>query len=170
VPRRAIAAVAGTVTGLALVLSFKTPHRAAHAGATPVATTPTTGPGDAGPFGREDPEGTPASTQPGPATTGGGSAAVSYKDGTQPGAVVQTEFGDLQVQVTTKDGKITDVTTLATPWDRRRSEEINSYATPILHDEVLAAQSARIDTVSGATITSDAYEQSLQAALDSLRS
>jgi uncharacterized protein with FMN-binding domain len=62
-------------------------------------------------------------------------------------------------------GKVADVVALQLPTGRR-SGQISSYAAPILHDEALQAQSASIDTVSGATYTSDAYAQSLQAALD----
>ena len=79
------------------------------------------------------------------------------------------KFGDVQVRVTLDNGRITDVQPLKMPSDRRRSAEITQAATPILHDEVLQAQSAVIDLVSGATYTSDAYAQSLQAALDQSR-
>ena len=51
------------------------------------------------------------------------------------------------------------------PYDRARSAEISQYVAPVLRSEALAAQGAQIDTVSGATYTSDAYAQSLQAAL-----
>jgi uncharacterized protein with FMN-binding domain len=52
------------------------------------------------------------------------------------------------------------------PFDRPRSAEISQYASPRLHDEVLQAQSAQIDSLSGATYTSDSYAQSVQSALD----
>jgi uncharacterized protein with FMN-binding domain len=68
--------------------------------------------------------------------------------------------------VTLSDGKITDVRALQYPDGNDRDQEINSYALPELHDQVLAAQSADIDGVSGATVTSLGYTQSLQAALD----
>jgi uncharacterized protein with FMN-binding domain len=84
------------------------------------------------------------------------------------GSVISTRFGDVQVSVTVEGGsKITDVQALQYPSRDRRSQSINSRAIPALRQEVLAAQSANIDVVSGATITSGAYEQSLQAALDS---
>jgi Uncharacterized protein conserved in bacteria len=67
------------------------------------------------------------------------------------------------------NGKITDVQPLQMPFDRRRSEEITQIVTPMLHDEVLQAQSGQIDLISGATYTSDAYQRSLQAALDQSR-
>ena len=62
-------------------------------------------------------------------------------------------------------GKLTDVVALELPTGRR-SGQISNYAAPILRQEALQAQSAKIDLVSGATYTSDAYTQSLQAALD----
>jgi uncharacterized protein with FMN-binding domain len=70
------------------------------------------------------------------------------------------------VQVTVVAGKVTDATAVVYPSGNGRDAEINSYALPILHDEVLKAQSAQIDMVSGATVTSDGYVQSLQSALD----
>jgi uncharacterized protein with FMN-binding domain len=70
------------------------------------------------------------------------------------------------VQIRVTSGKITDIVALQLPSGDSRDEEINSYAVPQLREEVLTAQSARIDTVSGATYTSEGYRQSLQAALD----
>jgi uncharacterized protein with FMN-binding domain len=52
------------------------------------------------------------------------------------------------------------------PQDRSRDVEINSYAIPILNQEAVAAQSARIDVVSGASYTTDGYQRSLQSAID----
>jgi uncharacterized protein with FMN-binding domain len=65
--------------------------------------------------------------------------------------------------------RIVDVKALQLPHDRARSQEISSQAAPLLHDEVLQAQSARIDTIGGATYTSDGYARSLQSALDRAR-
>ncbi|KAA9158095.1 FMN-binding protein [Amycolatopsis acidicola] len=81
------------------------------------------------------------------------------------GSTVDTEFGPYQVQVTFEGTKITDVKIIDEPGDRR-SQRIASSAEPTLKEEALQAQSAKIDTVSGATITSEAYAQSLQAAID----
>lgn len=75
-------------------------------------------------------------------------------------------FGDVQVKVIVQGGRVTDVQTPRMPFDRPRSAEISQEAAPLLHDEVLQAQSAQIDSLSGATYTSDAYTQSLQSALD----
>jgi uncharacterized protein with FMN-binding domain len=82
------------------------------------------------------------------------------------GDVVPTRFGDVQVRVIESGGKITDVQALQLPFDRRRSNEISQFVEPILRSETLQAQGAQIDTVSGATYTSEAYDQSLQSALD----
>jgi uncharacterized protein with FMN-binding domain len=71
----------------------------------------------------------------------------------------------VEVQITVSGGKVTDVVALQLP-SGGRSGRISSYAEPSLHSEALSAQSAQIDGVSGATYTSEAYAQSLQAALD----
>jgi uncharacterized protein with FMN-binding domain len=82
------------------------------------------------------------------------------------GTVVSTRWGPVQVQVTISAGRITDVTALQYPQGNGRDVQINNRALPILHDRVLAAQSADIDVVTGATVTSEGYIASLQAALD----
>ena len=86
--------------------------------------------------------------------------------GTYDGDIVQTRFGTVQVQITVKAGAITDVTALKLTDHEGRSVQISNYAAPILRSEVLQAQSADVQTVGGATVTSDAYLTSLQAALD----
>jgi uncharacterized protein with FMN-binding domain len=119
--------------------------------------------------------GTSASTSTGAAgSTGtssgsagtGNTGAAAKAAGTFPGAVVQTRFGAVQVQITVQSGKITDVTALQLTDAERKSIQISNRAAPLLRTEVLAAQSADVQTISGATITSDAYLSSLQAALD----
>jgi uncharacterized protein with FMN-binding domain len=85
---------------------------------------------------------------------------------TYAGQAVSTRYGDVQVQITVQNGKITDVAALHLTDAEMRSQMISANAAPILRSEVLQAQSANVQTVSGATITSDAYLQSLQAALD----
>jgi uncharacterized protein with FMN-binding domain len=82
------------------------------------------------------------------------------------GAVAQTEWGPVQLQLGVSNGKITKVTVLQYPNGSGKDQEINSYALPILTQETLDAQTANIDMVSGATVTSDGYLQSLQSALD----
>ena len=82
------------------------------------------------------------------------------------GDVVSTAYGPVQVEVTLRAGRITQARALARPSGNGRTEEINSYAIPQLDQETIAAQGSQIDTVSGATFTSEGYRQSLQSALD----
>lgn len=98
--------------------------------------------------------------------TGSGSTSTSFKDGTYTGTTAVTRFGNVQVQVTIAGGKITDVTALQLTDQDGRSVQISAQAAPLLQQEALTAQSATIDTVSGATYTSEGYIQSLQSALD----
>ena len=104
-------------------------------------------------------------TAPSTTETGAASAAAA-SDGTWAGSTVSTRFGDVQVQVTISGGAITDVTALQLTDHDNRSVQISNRAAPILRDEVLQAQSSSVSLVSGATYTSAAYLQSLQAALD----
>jgi uncharacterized protein with FMN-binding domain len=99
--------------------------------------------------------------------SGGAAAGASAKaGGSYTGTAVQTRFGTVQVQVTVKGGVITEVTALQLTDAEQRSVQISNRAAPVLRSEVLEAQSADVQTVSGATVTSDAYLTSLQAALD----
>ena len=82
------------------------------------------------------------------------------------GATVQTDFGPYRVEVLFTGNKITDVQLITEPSDRH-SQRIATNAASTLREEALQSQNAKIDTVSGATITSQAYAQSLQAAIDS---
>jgi uncharacterized protein with FMN-binding domain len=72
----------------------------------------------------------------------------------------------VQVQITLTGGKLTAVDVLQVPEDNPKDQQINDYAVPVLKQEALTAQSASIDSVSGATYTSDGYIRSLQSALD----
>ena len=82
------------------------------------------------------------------------------------GSVQQTRYGPVQVAVTLTGSQIVDVRTLQSPNDQSESQRISARSTPALAKEVLAAQSARIDTVSGATYTSEGYRESVQSAID----
>ena len=82
------------------------------------------------------------------------------------GTSVDTRYGPVQVQLTIRAGHILKAVAIDYPQGSGRDREINSQAIPVLQQETVAAQSARIDTVSGATFTSDGYRTSLQAALD----
>jgi uncharacterized protein with FMN-binding domain len=93
--------------------------------------------------------------------SGGASGGTAYV-----GDVVQTRWGPVQVSITVSGGTITGADAVQVPSGNPRDQEINSYAVPVLDDAVLKAQSAQVDTVSGATVTSEGYLQSLQSAID----
>jgi uncharacterized protein with FMN-binding domain len=82
------------------------------------------------------------------------------------GAAVDTDYGPVQVQINLRGSKIISATAIAYPQSSGRDLEINSYAIPTLQQDTVTKQSAQVDTVSGATYTSDGYRQSLQSALD----
>lgn len=103
----------------------------------------------------------PTATSPN-ASSGSGSSDIK----TYTGSVAQTRWGPVQVKITVQSGKITKVTVLQQPNGNPKDAEINSHALPILINETTQTQSADIDMVSGATVTSQGYVQSLQAALD----
>ena len=105
----------------------------------------------------------PTTTTTSPKKSSTSKAGVS---GTYSGSVAQTRWGPVQVSITVANGRITSVSVPVYPNGNGRDAEINSYALPILRQETVDAQSANIDTVSGATVTSDGYLQSLQAAID----
>lgn len=106
-----------------------------------------------------------AATAPAPSPTAD-PVATGPADGTYTGSVVNTRFGTVQVSVTLAGGSITDVTALKLTDEDGRSVQISNRAAPILREEVLAAQSADVSTVSGATYTTEGYLTSLQSALD----
>jgi uncharacterized protein with FMN-binding domain len=83
------------------------------------------------------------------------------------GRGVDTRYGLVQVQITISQHRITKAVAIASPHGSGQTNEISSYAIPRLDREAVAAQNARIDTVSGATYTSEGYRTSLQSALDS---
>jgi uncharacterized protein with FMN-binding domain len=102
--------------------------------------------------------------KPKPTPTPTPTPTSSVPSGSFTGSNVNFRFGSIQVTIAVDNGKITDVKANATP-HAARSIFIDQQALPILRHEVLKAQSASIDTVSGATLTTEAYVQSLQAAL-----
>jgi uncharacterized protein with FMN-binding domain len=167
-PKRGFAALLITTGALILLLSFKTPDDTLPTRTTDAGSQPDQGTGAVvrnqaaqAPAATTAPT-APAGASPAPtkASSGGSSAAKTVD-----GQVVSTRFGDVQVEVVVSSGKVTDVVALELPTGRR-SGQISQYAGPILRQEALQAQSAKIDLVSGATYTSGAYTQSLQAALD----
>ncbi|WP_440901689.1 FMN-binding protein [Actinosynnema sp.] len=94
-----------------------------------------------------------------PADPGSGSTAAGR---VVAGEVQETRYGQVQVQLTYEGDRITAVTLLKQP-----SSAPTRQAVPVLVEETLEAQSAEVDSVSGATTTSAAYVRSLQSAIDS---
>jgi hypothetical protein len=108
--------------------------------------------------------GAAATTGPGPVVKGGSTGGTRHN-----GVVVRTRWGDIQVSITVAHGKITGVAVPVYPATNGRDRLINARALPILIESTLTAQSADIDTVTGATATSEGYKASLQAAIDAAR-
>jgi uncharacterized protein with FMN-binding domain len=107
------------------------------------------------------------SSSSGSSSTGSSSSGSSSTLSTTATGDVETDrYGNTQVKVTIKDGKITEVTVLAYNDGDPRSASISQQAIPLLRQEVLSTQTAAVDAISGATYTSNAYEASLQSALD----
>ncbi|WNV87106.1 FMN-binding protein [Umezawaea sp. Da 62-37] len=98
-----------------------------------------------------------------PTDPGTGGSADSR---TVTGPSVDTRWGPVQVEVTISGGRVTAVAVPVYPDGNRKDQEINARALPILVQEAIDAQSADVDMVSGATVTSEGYVESLQAALD----
>ena len=147
--RRIAIAAAATVSVVVLLFSSRT-----STDATPVAAGRTAG--GTQPFRTASPLTT---SPPTPGRSAGG-------DGTFTGDPADTRYGPVQVRITVSGGRITAADAIDYPQESGRDVRINSEAVPALNQEVLQAQSAQIDTVSGATYTSEGYQQSLQSAID----
>jgi FMN-binding domain len=121
---------------------------------------------------RPDPGPAPPAPPGGPLDGRFGSGTGAPRSTTAPcsrtvtGPVAQTQWGPVQVELTVSGGRLADVSVLQYPAGNPRDQQINAYALPILVQESLDAQSANIDMVSGATVTSDGHLRSLQGALD----
>lgn len=153
--RRIVIAVMSTISGLVLLFSYHT----STGGGTAVASGGSASGGSTSGSGTSSSDGTSG-------TNGTGSSGGTKSSGTYTGDAVQTRWGPVQVAITVENGRITKSEAVVYPQENGRDVEINNYALPILAKEVVDAQSARIDAVSGATVTSDGYVQSLQSALD----
>lgn len=136
-----------TLAGTVLLFTYRT----STGGAAPAVATGGPGGGLTGPTGP---------------TGAAGASGAAGTGTTYQGSVASTRWGDVQVVITVANGKITRVTVPVYPTTNRKDQQINARALPILVRETLAKQNAKIDTVSGATVTSDGYIESLQAALD----
>ena len=154
--RRVILAVAGTITGLVLLLGFKTASATSRV-PVPAAIAPGT-------------SGSSSSSSSSSAAPSAASPSTSSSTAakTVTGTSVDTRWGPVQVKITAVNGKITSAQAVDYPQNNSRDQEINSVAIPQLQQETINASSANIDMVSGATYTSQGYIQSLQSALDKL--
>jgi uncharacterized protein with FMN-binding domain len=157
----------GTVVGLVAVLGYHSqsaPPAAALSGAgaaSPGSSATPSAPARTPSSTRTSaPAGAKASTKAGTATT-----AAS---GTATGPSEQFGYGALDVTVTVQGGRITKISVPSLQTAEPTSQQISQQAIPMLTSEVMSAQSLNVNAVSGATYTSDAYAQSLQAALDKL--
>jgi uncharacterized protein with FMN-binding domain len=165
--RRVILAICATAAALVALLSFKT-HTQTGIGSSPAAAlgTPAPGTGDTAATAAPSPDASAvkakSSTSKGTPKASTGSTTAK----TVTGEAWPTIYGPVQVQVTVSGGKVTAVTATEYPEETPRDYQINSYAIPQLNSEATAAGSASIDSVSGATYTSQGYIGSLQSALD----
>jgi uncharacterized protein with FMN-binding domain len=153
--RRSPIVLAATVAGTAGVLAFH-PHAPAVRTATAATTSASAASASA------------TATTKSTSSSSSGSSGSGSGSGTATGDAIDTQYGPVQVRVTVKDGKITDIQGLVLTGNDPRSAQISSSAEPTLKQEALSRQSADIDAVSGATFTSAGYAQSLQSALDKL--
>ena len=163
--RRVILAICATAAALALLLSFKT-HTQSGTGSAPAAALGTPAPGTGGSTATTAPS---ASASAAKAKSTSAASTGSSTTKTVTGAAWPTIYGPVQVRVTVKDGKVTAVTATEYPEESPRDYQINAFAIPQLNSEAVAAGSASIDSVSGATYTSQGYIGSLQNALDKLK-
>ena len=156
--RRAVIVLGTTAAGLAALLSFKTHSLAARRRRRhpPARPAPSTGASSS----------TSSTAGQAASAAHGASATASAAARTVTGTVASTQHGPMQVQLTLAGTKIAKVTVLQRTDDGAESDQIDAYAIPKLTSETLAAQSAHIDAVSGASYTSSGYIQSLQSALD----
>lgn len=168
--RRVILAICATAAALVALLSFKT-HTQAGVGSSPAAAlgTPASGSGGTAATTAPSPSSSAAQAKSGTSKSTAAANTGSTTAKTVTGDAAQTIYGPVQVQVTVKNGKVTAVTATEYPQDTPRDYQINSYAIPQLNSEATAAGSANIDSVSGATYTSQGYLSSLQSALDKLK-
>ncbi|MGV8964700.1 MAG: FMN-binding protein [Cellulomonas sp.] len=148
--RRIAAALATTSTGLVLLFAYPTSLDRTMTVAEPSASAPA-----------------PATAGSGPAAPGTAPAGTApAADATYDGTTISMRYGPVQVRITVASGRITAADAIQLPSGNSYDDQVKQHAVPVLVKEALAAQSAKIAMVSGATYTSSAYVQSLQSALD----
>lgn len=157
----------GTVSVLVLLFGYHTSTSGTLATGTPTSLHSGSFASSTGPSGMASTQGT--SKSPKSSSTkkkvGQASAARPVKRKVT-GSVASTRWGPVQVALTVTGGKVVEASVLQYPHGNDTDAEINDHALPILTHETIDAQSAKIDMVSGATVTSGGYLQSLQSALD----
>jgi uncharacterized protein with FMN-binding domain len=165
--RRVVLALVATAVGLGLLLSYKahTPGSTTSALATPNPGASAGTETDQG-SGQGSGSGSTAGSNPTATAKANPVAGGVAKNGSFTGSPITSQFSTIQVEVTVFANKITGISLVQDSDDEEHSAQIDSYAIPILKSEALSAQSANIDSVSGATFTSESYTQSLQSALD----
>jgi uncharacterized protein with FMN-binding domain len=161
--KRVAFTVLATIVGIVALLSYKSHDPVVTSGALPAAALPAV----AGSSSSSATSTAPLVPGPSPSTAGSSTSPVkSSSSATYTGSAETTRYGVVQVQVTVSGKKITNVSFVQLTAFDGRSEQINSAAAPILLQETLSAQSAHVDSVSGASYTSEGYLASLQSALD----
>ncbi len=162
-----------TLTTLVLLFSYHT--STAGSGATLAAGTSVQAPAAAGSSDGSSSSDSGTSTSgttdsgtssSGTSSSGSSSSGSSSTAKTYDGDAVDTRWGPVQVRITVQDGKITASEAIVYPDGNHEDQEINSFALPVLSQEAVQQQSADIDMVSGATVTSQGYLSSLQSAID----
>ena len=144
--KRTIFVVALSIAGFIAVWRFEPGpvHNTAVAQAPPSVTAPST------------PAAPPDSTSPTQSTPDSANATVTTQGSAESG-----NYGTVQVEVTFTGARMVAGTLLQAPDDGRALT-----ALPRLQEEAMKAQSADIDTITGATETSESYKTSLRAAID----
>lgn len=163
--RRIAIAVMSTVSGLVLLFSYHTSLGPDSGSVTVGGSEPQGGGATAGAGSAGSGDASAATGSSGGSSTGT-QAGDAGGSGTFTGPAVQTRWGPVQVQIVVQNGKIVKAVALEVPNGNHHDDEINSLAVPQLQDATVQANSAHIDAVSGATVTSDGYISSLQSAVD----
>jgi uncharacterized protein with FMN-binding domain len=195
IPRRGAAALLVTAGSLVLLLSFRTPDGAGLESGSPLlgqgdpgrlALAAAPSPGAAAvaasdppvrsatprvalgpPAPPPPPRATSPTDAPSPAPTATATPeVVTAAKQVVDGQVARTPYGDVQVEVTVKGGRVVDIVAIRLPDSDRHSRRISEIVGPMLHDDAIQVGDGRIHGVSGATYTSMGYARSLQSAMD----
>lgn len=191
--RRAVYGLAGLAAGTTLLVVVKGAASAGPAAPPVVVAVPTLSPGASAPPADPSAEPAPSATDGSPAPSGTPSAGPSKSTPTSSapqnrptskapsptrstappsgpyqvtGPIVANEYGAVQVQITWSGGRFTEVRALEMPESSSRSNQLSARAEPLLRADALRRQNADLDTVSGASYTSQSYRDSLQGAID----